>query len=249
MVSFVNVINCQAPDFNNFGTSILPASGRSGCSRFALHRLHPLGAFGSRVFGALIGHTAAWAADSVFLILRVPISGMAAHIQCLEQPLRWAQVVEFVQTDRLPELRRSVEQEAQMQAFNAALKTEWATTVDYILHRQFGLQATATGPDGKLQVGRETIAAAGTCTALALNDFPYYYESGIMHYVLWKIGGDVTSDDMATARQTLLANGGACVCFINPPHLRSIPGIAHGHLLLNVDVMSVVAVSASSAKD
>jgi hypothetical protein len=175
---------------------------------------------------------------------------MAAQLRCLEHPLSWAQVVEYVQTDRLPELRRSVEQEAQMQAFNAALKVEWASTSDYILHRRFGLPITATGPDGKLEVSRDAMAAAGTRTILALNDFPYFYESGIVHYVLWKLGGDVTADDMTTAKQTLLADGGSCECFINPPHLRSIPGVSHGHLLVHTTgVTNVVGVSTTVGKD
>lgn len=87
---------------------------------------------------------------------------------------------------------------------------------------------------------------------LCINDFPYYYLPGIQHWILWKLGGELpTSTELANAKKEILkestsqglVKGNALeriinddevfLHWINPPHLRSLPGIDHVHILFN----------------
>jgi hypothetical protein len=94
---------------------------------------------------------------------------------------------------------------------------------------------------------------------LCINDFPYYYLPGIQHWILWKLGGELpTSKEIANAKKEILKEstshfqhdptqgllqGNALeriinddevfLHWINPPHLRSLPGIDHVHILYN----------------
>jgi len=93
------------------------------------------------------------------------------------------------------------------------------------------------------------------------NDFPYYFEDGIEHWCLWKLGlhhqaddnGDleeeagVTEKDIEWARQQLVMDEGLSLNgttitnnkgkiidmlhWVNPPHLKSVLGIDHAHIL------------------
>jgi hypothetical protein len=94
---------------------------------------------------------------------------------------------------------------------------------------------------------------------LCLNDFPYYFATGIEHFVLWKLGGEVTPDEITNAKLELLRasqlwatmndlspefkdkHGSEKVIndhrillsWKNPPHLKSLPGIDHVHILFH----------------
>jgi hypothetical protein len=37
------------------------------------------------------------------------------------------------------------------------------------------------------------------------NDFPYHFDVGIEHYILWKIGANVTDEEVADAARKLKA--------------------------------------------
>jgi len=78
------------------------------------------------------------------------------------------------------------------------------------------------------------------CKCLAMNDFPYFVASGIEHWCLWKIGGDVTTEDIDEAlimlrywskerltSRTLIDS----LSFVNPPNLKSVKAIDHAHIL------------------
>lgn len=91
---------------------------------------------------------------------------------------------------------------------------------------------------------------------VALNDFPYYFEAEIEHWCLWKLQGSgsdgvdleeedgVTEKDIEWARHQLDLNKGLTfgavenkgeiedmLYWVNPPHLKSIPGIDHAHII------------------
>mmetsp|Transcript_14439 Transcript_14439/g.17553 ORF Transcript_14439/g.17553 Transcript_14439/m.17553 type:complete len:229 (+) Transcript_14439:41-727(+) len=70
---------------------------------------------------------------------------------------------------------------------------------------------------------------------LARNDFPYYFEDGIDHWCLWKLGpDDVTEDDIEWGKEELKMKFDDVLelqHWINPEHLKSLPGIDHAHLI------------------
>ena len=83
-----------------------------------------------------------------------------------------------------------------------------------------------------------------------MNDFPYYFAPGIQHWVLWKLGGDVTSDEILQAKKCIFRDDyqlkhiihndiivnstEVFLHWVNPPHLKSLPGIDHVHILFRV---------------
>ena len=143
-----------------------------------------------------------------------------------------------------------------------------------------------------------------TRLALSPNDFPYYFESGIEHWVLWKLGRSITANEIVGAKMNILrchqGNADACLSrdeskgergtsvtsdgeslptpincnhveftnnghdsrtkigstiqslsveaivndhsfflhWVNPPHLKSLPGIDHVHILFHKEALS-----------
>lgn len=70
--------------------------------------------------------------------------------------------------------------------------------------------------------------------ALVMNDFPYYIEDGIEHWCLWKLGDDdVNEIDIKWAKEELNRRSDVVemMHWINPVHLKSLPGIDHAHIL------------------
>ena len=57
---------------------------------------------------------------------------------------------------------------------------------------------------------------------------------GVFHYVIWKLGGWVTNEDISDAIEKLRheIKFSEYIFYINPPHLKSIPDIEHAHVVL-----------------
>ena len=72
-------------------------------------------------------------------------------------------------------------------------------------------------------------------TALLRNDFPYYMADGLEHWVLWKLGGPCSGDDVTRAQQELADQHGLdpnyMIHWVNPPQLQSLPAIDHVHII------------------
>eukprot|EP00985_Skeletonema_marinoi_P030859 scaffold34319_cov80-Skeletonema_marinoi.AAC.1 len=73
-----------------------------------------------------------------------------------------------------------------------------------------------------------------TRTVLCLNDFPYYFEEGIEHWVVWKLGEDVSIGEIENGKMEILKEAGCSnkefindtsvfLHWLNPPELKSLP--------------------------
>lgn len=91
----------------------------------------------------------------------------------------------------------------------------------------------------------------GKSIVLAPNEFPYYVQDGIEHWVLWKLYDAITEDDVNYALRRLAIVAGKTrsvadstdydgddfstfdsLWWENPPHLKSLPQINHVHFLI-----------------
>jgi hypothetical protein len=66
--------------------------------------------------------------------------------------------------------------------------------------------------DGRLVAGNAPALRAdegGARTILIANDFPYNFVPGIGHWVLWKIGAPLKSEDVELAKEQLRASENA----------------------------------------
>jgi hypothetical protein len=177
--------------------------------------------------------------------------------------------------DELSKLARSHKQSKTYRAFRERINDEWESIYDYLLCDKFGFEwawadapvETVIGGDAanrgvrrrkrskptfREYVGDQRLQEQeGKCgpqyLKLCINDFPYYYSPGIQHWILWKLGGVVTSDELADAKKEILrgiskndprnnfseiiTDHEVFLHWVNPPHLKSLPGIDHVHIL------------------
>jgi hypothetical protein len=149
------------------------------------------------------------------------------------EQLSWWQAKQTVQDGRLDLLGRSTEWQAKYRIFQAELTERWASVSDYVLVTKLGYEEKGfTNADGKRCAVRPDSVA--TKTVLVENDFPYNFDDGVYHHVLWKVGGEGVNDaDIADSIQHLRTTQGAVdtAYYVNPPHLKSILDIDHAHIL------------------
>lgn len=68
---------------------------------------------------------------------------------------------------------------------------------------------------------------------LVLNDFPYYFEENIEHWVYWKLGSTITESEINNTINSFSQDKKYLEIsfWINPPHLKSLPDIDHIHFV------------------
>jgi Protein of unknown function (DUF3605) len=160
------------------------------------------------------------------------------------KPLEWAELMQIILVEKnLAKLSRSVEQQTEYMVYMRDLKSQWKSVRHFILHSKFGFKK-------RLISGSSLDDSAGDLweayppashikeprKVLVLNDFPYYNAPGIQHYILWKIGGDVTDEEIDEAGRELwdkLGGVSDVLHWKNPPHLKSLPDIDHVHILVH----------------
>uniref|UniRef100_A0A6V2MH38 Uncharacterized protein n=1 Tax=Ditylum brightwellii TaxID=49249 RepID=A0A6V2MH38_9STRA len=179
------------------------------------------------------------------------VVGTPAAMKYRETPYTWDGVVDIIERKQdLSLLVRSAEQHRVYMAYSDALRREWKTMYDYILHSKFGFQKRIVSSTSK-EGGAVSADAFDTekiitweafpsleevvssQTSLCRNDFPYNFEDNIEHWCLWKLCGSVTPDEIDDAKQKLknMGNVSKTLHWVNPPHLQSLPGINHAHIL------------------
>uniref|UniRef100_A0A7S2GQS3 Uncharacterized protein n=1 Tax=Helicotheca tamesis TaxID=374047 RepID=A0A7S2GQS3_9STRA len=170
-------------------------------------------------------------------------------------PYAWDELVDIVERKQdLSLLARSVEQQRVYKAYRDALRREWKTVYDHILHSKFGFQKRIVSsppqesgtlssdsaeyndidPKNPLWEAFPPLEEVNSSQlSLCRNDFPYYFEDGIEHWCLWKLGGSVTPEEIENAKQKLMNSKDVVktLHWINPPHLKSLPDIDHAHIL------------------
>jgi Protein of unknown function (DUF3605) len=153
-------------------------------------------------------------------------------------PFNWTELVHIIKVEKnLAKLSRSVKQQTAYQIHLHDLKSTWRDPHHYILHSKFGLEKRLVkSTDGELWETDPPVATIEPRLNLSLNDFPYFTAPAIYHYVLWKIGGDVTDQEIEHARQQIRSELGDVLDFLqwkNPLHLKSLPDIDHAHILVH----------------
>ena len=158
------------------------------------------------------------------------------------EPFSWQELQKIiVQEQNLARLSRSVEQEEVYQLYRHDLLQEYSSVYDHILHSKFGFPKSwntamerweTPRPKDSISKQEQDVKKA---VVLAPNDFPYFTEPGIEHWVLWKLYSKVSESDIVQAKQELMKQLGNVVDSIhweNPPHLKSLPDIDHVHILV-----------------
>lgn len=154
-------------------------------------------------------------------------------------PFSWAELNQIIVKDQdLARLSRSIKQEETYQQYIEELRQEYRSVHDHVLHSKFGydkifnksIQRWEAKPTKKQQLNKKVQSV------LVPNDFPYYTQQGIEHWVLWKLNGStITDDEIVDAKTDLTSQLGdvkGIIHWENPPHLKSLPDIDHVHILV-----------------
>ena len=147
--------------------------------------------------------------------------------------LNFQEAKEIIISGRLHLLGRSMEQQVIYDKFYDELLLNWETPGDYILAEKFRIPYDLNFSTGKNRVLRPFPLGMKKCLE---NDFPYNFDPNTRHFILWKLDGEVTNEDISTEVQLLkkIYNTEDFATYINPEHLKSIPEIAHAHIIFQV---------------
>jgi hypothetical protein len=174
----------------------------------------------------------------------------------------WSELCSIILVEQnLDKLCRSVDQQMEYELFKRELTKTWKTVLDYVLCTKLdvpqcvqvesGLAYAQLHPSSSPLPVSSSLTETDTTvsilssslpspkTIVVRNDFPYYTAENIHHYVLWKLHGICSDDDIAQAKEDVkreLEVGGQAVVvdylhWINPPHLKSLPDIDHVHIM------------------
>lgn len=151
-----------------------------------------------------------------------------------EIKMTWEEVKDVIIRGDLAILGRSQQQQEEYDAFYNQTKSNWLTIADFLLATKFEYEVLEDITSKKKSVNRTNIISQERLK-LAPNDFPYYFEDGIHHFILWKLGGIITEHEAVDAAMKLRTHNSKYIdhiIYINPPHLKSIPEIEHAHVLV-----------------
>lgn len=153
-------------------------------------------------------------------------------------PYTWKQLQTIILLEKdLAKLARSRSQQREYEIFQYCLKREYASVLDYILVTKFGLERRVSDGDGRARAFPPLKDFFEVKKVLVENDFPYFNEDGIYHFLLWKINEKVLPCDIVEAKESLRRKLEVVdtLHWINPPHLQSILDIEHVHILCRVE--------------
>lgn len=152
------------------------------------------------------------------------------------EPLDWPELVQIINVEHnLDKLARTEEQQRAYMSYMRKLKQEWKSVMDFVVCSKFDLERRKDNVSGLWYAHPPVNQVSGIHSRLVKNDFPYYFQDNIEHWVLWKLGEDCSSLDIEQAKQTLEKQMGDVMDtlhWINPPRLKSLPEVDHAHILV-----------------
>jgi len=148
----------------------------------------------------------------------------------------WTELKEILLAENpiIAKMSRSQEQQREYEIYKRDLKRKWRSVVDFVLCDKFEFERKEERATGCFYSHPPLADVSKVETKLVLNDFPYYLEDNVEHWILWKLGGPCTDEDIEKAKAQLKKDRGDVEEFlhwINPPHLMSLPELDHVHIL------------------
>ena len=142
------------------------------------------------------------------------INNSVALNRSCQSALSWSTLKSIILSSDLVKLARSEEQKVTYRRGREAIHNQWDSIYDYLLCVKFGFDETLNEETGKKRSEPtfETVrrqwseeSSSSHRMVLCLNDYPYYLEDGIEHWILWKLGGqDVDFKEIERAKLKIL---------------------------------------------
>lgn len=150
-------------------------------------------------------------------------------------PITWGELSTLIASQNLEQLSRREDTMRNYQYFKAnIIYAEYESVTDYLLCSIFGYEASATAEGRKRACSNKLT----DCVVWRINDFPYHFDWGMDHYVLWSTR-ELQDDDIHRYVRLNLSRTNLqgefpfeYQFFQNPPELRSVPDIWHVHVIV-----------------
>jgi Protein of unknown function (DUF3605) len=151
-------------------------------------------------------------------------------------PLNWEELKQILTIEcDLAKLSRSVEQQKEYEIHKRDILLEWKSVTDHLICTKFPtLFEKRIDPLTNIAFSYPSLKEVNVVAkTLVQNDFPYYIENNIEHWILWKLCEPCTDLDIAEAKVQLISERmfSDTIHWINPIHLKSIPEIDHVHIV------------------
>jgi hypothetical protein len=153
--------------------------------------------------------------------------------------LTWDELISIfrnlgVEQKNLAKMSRSRQQQHDYEVFRHHMKLQYVSSLDFLLISKFGIAAEKH--EGKWKASQSLACMKDPLTRLVPNDFPYFVEDNIHHFILWKTKEPVSDDEIETVKNELRKDYGAVdiLNWVNPPALQSIPEVDHVHFLFQI---------------
>eukprot|EP00040_Diaphanoeca_grandis_P009115 m.47702 g.47702 ORF g.47702 m.47702 type:complete len:154 (-) comp20557_c1_seq1:53-514(-) len=140
----------------------------------------------------------------------------------------WDELVTHVENKEMYKLRRSAEQLKAYHEYMLEMKKKFKSVADMIMIEKFGY-TQRTGSDDLLEAIRPT--EKGSRFIWKPNDFPYNFEPGISHDLIWCESGKILEEEIDSVIKMHKDDSHETVHFINPTALQTIPECLHVHVL------------------
>lgn len=160
------------------------------------------------------------------------------HYGFASSKFTWDQLKQIIQAEQdLAKLCRSEDQQREYEIFRLCLQRKYQSVLDFLLISKFGFEKRRNCDEECWRAYPSLRDYSETRTVLVANDFPYYMDDGIVHYILWKTKEPISFEDIAGAKEQLSRRMELIdtLHWINPPHLQSLPDIDHVHILCRLN--------------
>lgn len=161
--------------------------------------------------------------------------------ECANDSMTFEAIRACIKASRTEVLGRSEGGQRRYVEAMAAIKSKYANISDYILSTKFGFSEIRRVEDDKIEAlhpesnGKHLLVWSS-------NDFPYNFSSDVKSYIVWKYGkggsAEITQDEVDNAGIEIQKKLGVQykehTWFESAPHLKSIPDLAHIHLIVHV---------------
>ncbi len=154
--------------------------------------------------------------------------------------LTWEDLVQIIEVEaKVQKLTRSLTQQREYEVFRHHVKEQYLSMVDYLLISKFDFESIPAEDGNPKRKAHPCLQDSKEAKIILVeNDFPYFIEDHIVHYVLWKLKEPIAPEEIVDARNKLQSNQIGAVEVLqwtNPPNIKSIPEIDHVHFLCRLE--------------
>jgi hypothetical protein len=175
--------------------------------------------------------------DGVIISSRdVPVSLPVLKYGYRNERMSWSELRDIIIVEKdLGKLSRNEADQREYEFFRYHLRNQYKSIVDYILISKFRFDKVRSN-NGLWKAHPQLEDFHETRKILIPNDFPYFTENRVVHYVLWKTKQEITKQDVVEARENLhsILDVEDSLHWVNPPHLKSLPEIDHVHFFCHL---------------